>query len=940
MNSTSILISRCCKFAGFIPVLLLALISLQTPAFAAQTITGTTINATTLNATTIAGTYTGTLGAANISAGAFGSNTGGGNYTFPAALTVGSTIYANATGGNIYMPAGSYIGGVWTGAGYEFMANWNDATKGITVNLSNGNIGIGRTDPSYTLDVKGSDWSNTARIYTTGSSGGIDFWDTNGTRRGVLYSNASGFGLLNNSTGWALMVPYGTSNVEVTGNIKSGGHITQGSLVARPYAVWGVSGTSYGAVIIKLPGGLGNYGMVQMEINVYEYSGNAVNTFTCGGHNYGGLWYNYSCNSQGISDKKIRLAFKDGQYAVVIGEQGSVWSYGEVVLSKITNGAFYSGSMDLGGTYTIVQDNAAESYAWISADLNRFNARTGNFTGSLTAGSDISAGNIAYAVSSFRVNGSGNTIQDSNQFYCNNAAACYFNWSSTGVTNVGNGAGTYIPGLLSLGAGLTFNTTNPYITAPSYFIAPGGAYFNSGTVYTEAPIQARGGVHDDTHASLTLSGGTSGNTNITGTISAGGSLTFSQGSATRNVGIVGTYDPTRIAAIWSMGSGYEITAAGGAGALYGLSYSYEPDYGAVGNNPGAIAGFGHQMQWRSNGATQTAIGSGIWTNGAVKAVGNIYANNQSTYGLYLNSGVFDTVNTGGSGDPLEINYYTPGDMRMYNGDITQMAGYAIYPGAISGGATYNFQKYWYIGTHPSWGLYTNTSFNIQGVYDTGNRVYSAVNPPTAVPYLNSQDAVQGGLSGTALYGIYGTGQDGGYFSGTRYGVNVSSCNGCSVLAEMVPVAEIPKNGDVMCTNPDSGKTEVCREDKSDYLKGIAQQNAEQIMRMGCAKTLDAKNGTNSMGIGVMDTEAWKKAAECNGWYPIALSGLSEETNVVCKSPSGKALGYGDKLVTSNIPGKLRPLDKGEDVLSYQIAGKADSICEIGKETDSIKVWIQ
>ena len=55
--------------------------------------------------------------------------------------------------------------------------------------------------------------------------------------------------------------------------------------------------------------------------------------------------------------------------------------------------------------------------------------------------------------------------------------------------------------------------------------------------------------------------------------------------------------------------------------MYGLSYSYEPDYGGVGNNPGAVAGLGHQIQWRSNGATQTAIGSGIYTVGNLSLAG-------------------------------------------------------------------------------------------------------------------------------------------------------------------------------------------------------------------------------------------------------------------------------------------------------------------------------
>jgi hypothetical protein len=69
---------------------------------------------------------------------------------------------------------------------------------------------------------------------------------------------------------------------------------------------------------------------------------------------------------------------------------------------------------------------------------------------------------------------------------------------------------------LSINGGITFATANPYITAPSYFVCPGGAYFNGGTVYTEANIKARGGVGNDSAVALTLTGGTGGYTVING----------------------------------------------------------------------------------------------------------------------------------------------------------------------------------------------------------------------------------------------------------------------------------------------------------------------------------------------------------------------------------------------------------------------------------------
>lgn len=240
----------------------------------------------------------------------------------------------------------------------------------------------------------------------------------------------------------------------------------------------------------------------------------------------------------------------------------------------------------------------------------------------------------------------------------------------------------------------------------------------------------------------------------------------------------------------------------------------------------------------------------------------------------------------------------------------------------------NFGVYGYSTQYGVLGT-TNGGTSGTGVYGTGG-------------YFGVYGSGTYGVYGTGTYGVYGSGTVyGGVFNGSTAGITTSSCSGCSVLAEMAQVVETPTNGDIMCINPNTGKTEVCKKDKSDYIKGIAQKYAESIMRMGCSNTLDdAKNKRNGIIIGVMDTDTWTKKLECKGWYPIALSGLSEQTNVVCESPKGKQLGYGDILVTSFVPGHLRPLDKGENVEAYQIAGRADSICGLNKKTDSIQVWVK
>ena len=66
---------------------------------------------------------------------------------------------------------------------------------------------------------------------------------------------------------------------------------------------------------------------------------------------------------------------------------------------------------------------------------------------------------------------------------------------------------------------------------------------------------------------------------------------------------------------------------------------------------------------RSDGGIVSGGGSSQGA-GTIIATGNIYPNNQTTYGLKNNDAYFDTINTGSTNDPLEINYRTAGPVKI------------------------------------------------------------------------------------------------------------------------------------------------------------------------------------------------------------------------------------------------------------------------------------
>lgn len=139
----------------------------------------------TIRANQIIGTYTGTINAANVSAGQFGTNTGGGDYYFMGNVGIGTTtpgskLHVHGSGFPVFISSSAGAGGTPgiemqdpTATNYGARVYFDDAaaggigglklvglsngveTLGIFINRDSGNVGIGTTNPESKLHIVG-----------------------------------------------------------------------------------------------------------------------------------------------------------------------------------------------------------------------------------------------------------------------------------------------------------------------------------------------------------------------------------------------------------------------------------------------------------------------------------------------------------------------------------------------------------------------------------------------------------------------------------------------------------------------------------------------------------------------------------------------------------------------------------------------------------------
>ena len=106
----------------------------------------------------------------------------------------GGKLDINWAGGQLRLSGGTVPAGVWTSTtDLLYLGDWQTGTKGLLINLTSGNVGIGSSSPLSKLHINSSIERETFRIYKQGNTANyLSLWQ--GTGGGVI--DPIGTGLL------------------------------------------------------------------------------------------------------------------------------------------------------------------------------------------------------------------------------------------------------------------------------------------------------------------------------------------------------------------------------------------------------------------------------------------------------------------------------------------------------------------------------------------------------------------------------------------------------------------------------------------------------------------------------------------------------------------------------------------------------------------------
>lgn len=449
--------------------------------------------------------------------------------TFSGSVTVGSAI-GGSNAGNIYVNGNhswrwiaGYAPSYGVGNGFGL---YSDTLGAYFLSLSTaGNwwFGSNNHDSSYRVSINGTGYSNS------------DF------RAPIFYdSDNTGYYLDPSSTSNLNTVNASSFNGTINGMSNGGNNIsgmgTASTWDARPQGIYDRYAINYHTGISL--SGYPSYGGVRLYSAGYPTLNSSVLRLeaSSGVYTYGQftndsrvdapVFYDYNDTSYYVNPNSssylYSLTLSGAAYFYPNNWIGFSGDYGIYNNTPSGNGAhFLANQLSTYGSWRII--GYRSSYGGI------YDTHSG-----VNIGMFDSAGNGGfYREANGRWYQFYNVANDCTGFGTSSTASAYNIWCGKGIYSDGRIDGTIFydsnntayyldaansasAGALSLNGGITFGIANPYLTASSYFIAPGGAFFNSGTVYIQSPLQARGGINNDSAAALVLTGGTGGYTEING----------------------------------------------------------------------------------------------------------------------------------------------------------------------------------------------------------------------------------------------------------------------------------------------------------------------------------------------------------------------------------------------------------------------------------------
>lgn len=525
-----------------------------------------------------------------------------------------------------------------------------------------------------------------------GGAGGYAYIGTDGTNgTALLFSTAGSNSLANGSS-------YERMRITSSGNVGIGNtapetklQIDSGALLMNRDNVTNYKNVVHyrvnapdqvGTMQIEMPKTWSDT-MISVTIKGYDYDASAVGAgaweVVVSGYNYGAgpYWVNTSAEIRGNAPfTQVRLAHNGSKNVILLGTTATDWDYPQVVVSDVIAG--YSAQTGWGTGWSISLLSSEPSISAVATptlNMGRFadgsagvpslsffgDTNTGiyrpttDIIGFTTGGTERaridSGGNLIFA-------GSNPTIQSGGSYFIIpngvhfSGGTSYFQTSTNFRANIQNDTAAHLTiaggtsGYTYFSGNVGIGTTAPGVklhvnagAAEAIRIQGTSAYM---TFYDTAGSD-RFGYIQHTGSNLALvneeAGPLSFYTSNTerARFDSTGNLIFNR----VGIGPVGVYDATKTQAVWAMGSSYILPADGGTtsyGSLYGLGWSYNPDYGGVGNNPQSKAGLGHQLLVMMNGVTHTALGSGIWTSGKITTTGGIASSGGTFTSNYAGSG--------------------------------------------------------------------------------------------------------------------------------------------------------------------------------------------------------------------------------------------------------------------------------------------------------------